>query len=204
MAAASAYPPPPPFYRLYAADGPPPPPPPPPITGAYQMLDGSYTTEDALPSLEEQGVRQLYTRQEPIGFSFKDLVDMVCLLIAADFKKELRTLSRELLLVLLELVDVLVERPSQYARRVEDMGLLLKNIHHLLNLLRPHQARATVIHLLETQLQQRKIAIEDIRQRRQEAQELLRDSVTMLQKELDIDIAQDQEEIAGAGAMDAS
>eukprot|EP00850_Spirogloea_muscicola_P003378 SM000013S26547 [mRNA] locus=s13:944204:945667:- [translate_table: standard] len=151
------------------------------------MLGGSYTTEDALPSLEEQGVRQLYPRQEPI-----------------DFKKELRTLSRELLLVLLELVDVLVERPSQYARRVEDMGLLLKNIHHLLNLLRPHQARATIIHLLETQLQQRKIAIEDIRRRRQEAQELLRDSVTMLQKELDIDFAQDQDETAGAGAMDAS
>jgi hypothetical protein len=38
-------------------------------------------------------------------------------------------------------VDVLADRPSQYARKVEDIGLILKNMHHLLNLLRPHQVR---------------------------------------------------------------
>ena len=56
-----------------------------------------------------------------------------------DFKKELRSLNRELQLHLLELADVLVERPSQYARRVEDISLIFKNLHHLLNSLRPHQ-----------------------------------------------------------------
>lgn len=58
---------------------------------------------------------------------------------ALDFKKELRSLNRELQLHLLELADVLVDRPSQYARRVEDVSLIFKNIHHLLNSLRPHQ-----------------------------------------------------------------
>jgi hypothetical protein len=56
-----------------------------------------------------------------------------------DFKKELRSLNRELQLHILELADVLVERPSQYARRVEDISLIFKNLHHLLNSLRPHQ-----------------------------------------------------------------
>lgn len=63
------------------------------------------------------------------------------LCIVSDFKKELRLLNRELQLHFLELADVLVERPSQYARRVEEISLIFKNLHHLLNSLRPHQVR---------------------------------------------------------------
>lgn len=120
----------------------------------------------------------------------------------SDFKNELRSLNRELQLHILELADVLVERPSQYARRVEDISLIFKNLHHLLNSLRPHQVeffynsssvlsmnsvqstmqvsvpfpcfraffmnsvlqgRATLIHLLESQIQRRKQAVEDIK-----------------------------------------
>ncbi|MBA0833340.1 hypothetical protein Goarm_017661, partial [Gossypium armourianum] len=103
-------------------------------------------TDDVLPSLEDQGVRQLYPKGPNI-----------------DFKKELRSLNRELQLHILELADVLVERPSQYARQVEEISLIFKNLHHLLNSLRPHQARATLIHILELQIQRRKEALEDIK-----------------------------------------
>lgn len=41
----------------------------------------------------------------------------------ANFKKELRFLNRELQLHILELADIFVERPSQYARKVEDICL---------------------------------------------------------------------------------
>ncbi|CAL5352061.1 unnamed protein product [Camellia sinensis] len=82
------------------------------------------TLYDVLPSLEEQGVRQLYPKRPNI-----------------DFKNELRTLNRELQLHILELADVLIERPSQYARR----------------------ARATLIHMLELRIQRRKEAMEDIK-----------------------------------------
>lgn len=106
----------------------------------------------------------------------------------------MRSLNRELQLHILELADVLIERPSQYARRVEDISLIFKNLHHLLNSLRPHQvelclikiliylicyyfntnllkypkypffqARATLIHILELQIQRRKQAVEDIK-----------------------------------------
>ncbi|KAI3951813.1 hypothetical protein MKW92_009211 [Papaver armeniacum] len=107
-----------------------------------------YGTDDVLPSLEDQGVRHLY----PKGLN-------------VDFKKELRSLNRELLLHILELADVLVERQYQYARRVEDISLIFKNMHYLLNSLRPHQVhkhiiyfelcRATLIHILELQIQRR-------------------------------------------------
>lgn len=58
-----------------------------------------------------------------------------------DYKKELRSLNRELQLHILELADVLVERPSQYAKRIGDISSVFKNLHHLLNSLRPHQVR---------------------------------------------------------------
>lgn len=164
--ATATYPPPPPCYKMYkdyAKDPYTAPAAPPPIEGPYVLYDTNYTTDDVLPGLEEQGVRQLYPKGPNI-----------------DFKKELRSLNRELQLHLLELADVLVERPSQYARRVEDISLIFKNLHHLLNSLRPHQARATLIHILELQIQRRKQAVEDIKRRRDEAQRLLKEALETL------------------------
>ncbi|XP_027088111.1 mediator of RNA polymerase II transcription subunit 7a-like [Coffea eugenioides] len=164
--ATATYPPPPPFYRLYkkySEDSKSAPEPPPPIEGNYQLFGATYTTDDVLPSLEEQGVRQLYPKGPNV-----------------DFKKELRALNRELQLHILELADILIERPSQYARRVEDISLIFKNLHHLLNSLRPHQARATLIHILELQIQRRKQAVEDIKRRREEAQRLLKEALGTL------------------------
>ncbi|KAL3825457.1 hypothetical protein ACJIZ3_021486 [Penstemon smallii] len=164
--ATATYPPPPPYYKLYkqySQDPDSAPEPPPPVQGPYVLYGANYTTDDVLPGLEEQGVRQLYPEGPNI-----------------DFKKELRSLNRELQLHMLELADVLVERPSQYARRVEDISLIFKNLHHLLNSLRPHQARATLIHILELQIERRKQAVEDIRRRREEAQRLLKDALGTL------------------------
>lgn len=164
--ATSAFPPPPPFYRLYKDYIQNPqsaPEPPPPIQGTYVLFGANYTTDDALPSLEEQGVRQLYPKGPNV-----------------DFKKELKSLNRELQLHILELADILVERPSQYARKVEDISLIFKNMHHLLNSLRPHQARATLIHMLELQIQRRKQAVEDIKRRREEAQRILKEALAKL------------------------
>uniref|UniRef100_A0A251VRD2 Mediator of RNA polymerase II transcription subunit 7 n=1 Tax=Helianthus annuus TaxID=4232 RepID=A0A251VRD2_HELAN len=128
------------------------------------MAPLTLVTDDVLPSLEDQGVRQLYPKGPNV-----------------DFKKELRSLNRELQLHILELADVLIERPSQYARRVEDISLIFKNLHHLLNSLRPHQARATLIHILELQIQRRKQAVEDIKRRREEAQRLLKEALGTLE-----------------------
>ncbi|KAF3501117.1 hypothetical protein F2Q69_00045759 [Brassica cretica] len=146
-----------------------------PSEGTYVCFGGNYSvrfspfafplifTEDVLPSLEEQGVPQLYPNDSIV-----------------DYKKELRSLNRELQLHILELADVLVERPSQYAKRIGDISSVFKNLHHLLNSLRPHQARATLIHIMELQIQQRKQAVEDIKRRREEVQRLLKDAFITL------------------------
>ncbi|XP_019459141.1 PREDICTED: mediator of RNA polymerase II transcription subunit 7a-like [Lupinus angustifolius] len=162
----ASYPPPPPFYRLYknySQDPNSAPSPPPPIEGTYICFGATHTTDNVLPSLEEQGVRQLYPKGPNV-----------------DYKKELRSLVGELLLHLLELADILIQRPSQFARRVEEISTVYKNMHHLLNSLRPHQARATLIHIMELQIQRRKEAVEDIKRRRGESQKLLKESLAAL------------------------
>ncbi|KAG0597220.1 hypothetical protein M758_UG321800 [Ceratodon purpureus] len=163
---ASAFPPPPPYYKLYTnySDDPSSAPPPPaPVIGTYVQYGVNYTTTDVLLGLEEEGLRQLYLTGSEV-----------------DYRKELRALNRELILQFLELTDALVERPSLSARCVEDMTLILRNIHHLLNSLRPHQARATVIHMLETQSIRRKEALADIRRKRAEARGMLQKFSTTL------------------------
>ena len=63
--------------------------------------------------------------------------------VAADFRGQLARLNRELLFAYLDLVDCLVERPSAYARAIESVGLLARNMAYLLNALRAHQARGS-------------------------------------------------------------
>nr|GEY49934.1 mediator of RNA polymerase II transcription subunit 7A [Tanacetum cinerariifolium] len=65
------------------------------------------------------------------------------------FKNELRSLSRGLQPHILDLSDVLTERPSQYARRLEDISPIFKNLHHHFNLLPLHirSAQHSFIHL---------------------------------------------------------
>ena len=60
--------------------------------------------------------------------------------VTTDFKAELRRLNRELLFTFLDLLDCLVQRPSAYARAVENVGLIARNMSYLLNALRSEQA----------------------------------------------------------------
>ncbi|KAL6008988.1 hypothetical protein ACLOJK_022215 [Asimina triloba] len=76
-ATSASYPPPLPFYKLYKEYANNPKSglaPPPPIQGTYYSLyDATYTTDDVLPSLEDQGVRQLYPKGPNVGAFFLTL-----------------------------------------------------------------------------------------------------------------------------------
>lgn len=61
--------------------------------------------------------------------------------VATDHKAELRRLTPELLFMMLELLRTLVERPQQYAQQLTSVNVLLSNLIHLANLLRPRQVR---------------------------------------------------------------
>lgn len=98
-------------------------------------------------------VRTLISTTSPILFQNRNLSDLstrggqlITLqnlsmrTVATDFKAELRRLNRELLFTFLDLLDCLVQRPSAYARAVENVGLIARNMSYLLNALRSEQA----------------------------------------------------------------
>ena len=60
-------------------------------------------------------------------------------ILFADFRSELRRLNRELLFAFTDMLGLVAGRPSQSARSVELVGMLARNLQHLLNLLRPYQ-----------------------------------------------------------------
>ncbi|KAK9806166.1 hypothetical protein WJX72_003807 [[Myrmecia] bisecta] len=156
-----AYPPPPPFYRLYrpdadgSAERPLPPEPPKPVEGEYVLFGEFHSTESGVPPLTG---RPLF-EPRPNG--------------TIDFKGHLLKLNKELLFNFLELLDTLVDRPSAYARQVENLGLIMRNMHYLLNIMRSHQARATLQEILETEIEERKAAAQEIRDQIESAQKVM-------------------------------
>lgn len=135
------YPPPPPYFALAQGGALAPPP---PLEGEYPLFGEIYTTEDGLPGLQ---VRKLYSGGGPGGAA------------PLDAKTQLLGLHRELTVNFLELLEVLVERPSAYARQVENVGLVLRNMMHLANGLRPVQARDSVVAALEGSLAESRAAL---------------------------------------------
>lgn len=106
------------------------PPPPPPITeGVYFMFGQKISLDDAIIApLEAHGTKRLYPRSE------------------YDHKKELKKINASILVNFLDLVDVLVKCPDTDKRieKCNDLATLFINFHHLINELRPHQARETL------------------------------------------------------------
>ena len=59
--------------------------------------------------------------------------------VCADFRGELQALNRELLFQYITAVQSLCDNPSNYSRMVESVGDIARNMHYLLNILRPYQ-----------------------------------------------------------------
>ncbi|DBA83653.1 TPA: hypothetical protein ACH3X1_006210 [Trebouxia sp. C0004] len=125
----SLYPPPPEFYRLYrddaegTAERPLPPLPPQPVEETFQMFGEMHTVEPGIPALQAQSL--IHTMANG----------------SIDIKQELLHMNKELLFSFEELLSVLIDQPSSSANRIADIGDLLRQMHHLLNMLRPHQVR---------------------------------------------------------------
>ncbi|GLC39591.1 hypothetical protein PLESTB_000809500 [Pleodorina starrii] len=174
-----AYPPPPSLFNLYRPDdgvSPLPPPPPPIPTPAdvaalrerkieLKVLGNPLKlSEDLVPPLTTQA---LYRRQ-PDG--------------TIDFKGELRRLSGELMFMFLELLKTLAEKPAGYAQQLTTVNVLLSNLVQLANLMRPHQARATLEATLALQVGSLRSGIARVRGQVAAADEVLAGMARALQQ----------------------
>jgi mediator of RNA polymerase II transcription subunit 7 len=97
--------------------------------------------------LKDQGIEQLYP--EPASDADQALSQPAQHLNHAYY---LLKISKSLLLNFLEFVGILSVSPEQFESKVEDLRNLFINAHHLLNLYRPHQARESLIMMMEEQL----------------------------------------------------
>ncbi|KAI9702803.1 MAG: Mediator of RNA polymerase II transcription subunit 7 [Candelina mexicana] len=126
-------------------------PPEPPSAGLYRNFGDTYNVIDVLPSLKDQGIEQLYP--SPPSSPTITAADGTKIIQNFDRAFYLKKMARSLLLNFLELVGTLAVAPEQYGRKIEDLRALFVNAHHLLNEYRPHQARETLIMMMEDQLE---------------------------------------------------
>ena len=133
--------------------------PPKPITeGTYSMFGHQIVIDDAIiRPLESQGFRRLYPREY-------------------DHKRELKKINASILVNFLDLLDVVVRCPDTnkreekcldiqllfitvislvYMINLELLIFVMFQMHHLINELRPHQARETIRVTLQAQRRQR-------------------------------------------------
>ncbi|KAI9818819.1 MAG: Mediator of RNA polymerase II transcription subunit 7 [Pycnora praestabilis] len=141
-------------------------PPKPPSTGLYRSFGGDYNIKDILPTLEDQGVEQLYPSppHSPNAGSTSPSLDRAFYL---------KKIAKSLLLNFMELVGVLSVAPDQYGKKIEDLRTLFINAHHLLNEYRPHQARETLIMMMEEQLERSRAEIEGVRRMKEKIEGIL-------------------------------
>ena len=88
-------------------------------------------------------------------------------------REELKRLNKDLLTRFTVLAANMAQAPSQYQRRVEEISLLMNNIHHLLNAVRPCQARSTLEHALTEQAKQKRERLNDLREWTKKAEEAM-------------------------------
>ncbi|KAI8092157.1 mediator complex, subunit Med7 [Gilbertella persicaria] len=130
--------------------------PPVPPTDEYTVFDQKWQINDRLPTLEELQVKQLYPESGDI-----------------DRVKELKKLNRSLITQFLNLLDVLVKKPDEFGRNIENISNIFINMHHILNAYRPHQARETLRLLMETQLAKKRQQTLELRAKSKEATDFL-------------------------------
>lgn len=120
-----------------------------PTTGHYSVFGELQNLSTALPSLKEQGIEQLYPSSptEEAGRESPSKPSQ-----PLNHAYYLLKISKSLLLNFLEFVGILSVAPEQFESKVEDLRNLFINAHHLLNLYRPHQARESLIMMMEEQL----------------------------------------------------
>jgi len=84
--------------------------------------------------------------------------------IVVNAKEEIKQLNKEVLNRFKQLANDLQDAPSKTNERIEEIALLFNNLHHLLNTIRPLQARTTIEFILQEQIREKTKALEKLRE----------------------------------------
>lgn len=113
-------------------------PPPLPADGKWRTFGAQHDLNAPDPSLEDAGIETLFPHDPSVKLNPQPY---------------LLSLARSLLTTFLALTGTLSEDPTQYLERVTDLKTIVTNMHHLINQYRPHQARETLILMMEERIE---------------------------------------------------
>ncbi|CAG8953655.1 hypothetical protein HYFRA_00010114 [Hymenoscyphus fraxineus] len=137
-------------------------PPEPPAEGVYRCFGDAYDLNNPLPSLEEQDIQQLYIPpSSPTAGKHSDRALI------------LKRIAKSLLLNFIELVGIMSINPEHYAEKIQDLRTLFINFHHLLNEYRPHQARESLILMMQDQLEKSRAETKGIMEMKEKVEGIL-------------------------------
>ena len=108
-----------------------------------------------LPTLPQMGITQLYSDPITNEASSSTLTSATATTLPPPSNTQalsLLRLSKSLLLSYLELLGALAINPTLSTSKLADLRTIMINMHHLINEYRPHQARETLIMMMEEQV----------------------------------------------------
>ncbi|PSK54835.1 Mediator of RNA polymerase II transcription subunit 7 [Elsinoe australis] len=133
-------------------------PPEPPADGKYKSFGVQHDLKQPDISLAAAGITQIYPSSPS----------------STDPTPKLIALSRAILLNFLELVGIISNNPEEAAEKIEDLQTLFYNAHDLINQYRPHQARESLILMMEEQLERSRNEIAAVKEGREKLGDMLK------------------------------
>lgn len=113
-------------------------PPEPPTDGKWRTFGAQHDLHAPDPSLEDAGIEVLFPSDPAVKLNPQPY---------------LLSLARSLLTTFLSLTGILSEDATQYEETVMDLKTIVTNMHDLINQYRPHQARETLILMMEERIE---------------------------------------------------
>jgi len=137
-------------------------PPEPPADGRFKSFGVQHDLNEPTQSLSAAGIQQLYPDPP------KDAETQ------PDPTPHMLTITRSILLSFLELVGVLSVNPTQYGDKIEHLQTLFYNVHDMINQYRPHQARESLILMMEEQVDKIRAEIRSVNESKKKMHTLLK------------------------------
>lgn len=106
----------------------------------------------------------------------------------------LTQLNQLLLIKFLELVKILTKDPTEWTKKYEEIETVTFYFHHIMNSYRPHQARQSIITILENQIKRRKQILELLDARLQQSKDILDGKDVILDGKDEVNLDQNEEQ----------
>ncbi|ORY58442.1 mediator complex, subunit Med7 [Pseudomassariella vexata] len=134
-----------------------------PADGTWRVFGETYTLANPLPPLDSEHFQRLFPPEEERDQDGKHF----------DRATILKRLAKSLLLNFLELVGIMSINPGAASPKITDIRDLFINFHHLINEYRPHQARESLISLMQSQLDRTRAETNAIRDVKEKVERIL-------------------------------